>query len=109
MEDIKIAKGAIVDRVKSIDEDEAVATEAQIDAIVQRWQDFTHERWEELNSDREKMEEKTPLMYVRGATVPEDWQERSFAVPTSMRNVEGECRVQVVSYYDVSDDDEEEE
>lgn len=109
LKDIKIAKGAIVDRVKSIDEDEAVATEAQIDAIVQHWQDFTHERWEELNSDREKMGEKTPLMYVRGATVPEDWQERSFAVPTSMRNVEGECRVQVVSYYDVSDDDEEEE
>lgn len=107
--DIEKIKEVIARRVESIDRDEVEAAISQIEGIAQHWREFTHDRWQELNSDREKMKDGIPLIYPRGAKAPEEWQERSFALPTSMRNVEDECRVRVVAYYSTSDDEEEEE
>ena len=100
-------KNKIVSRIKAIDPEEVDDAYEQIDDIVDHWRDYTHDRWQELNTDREKMGEQIPLIHPRGADIPPDWGDAGFELPTSMRSVDQECKVGVIGRYGSFNDGEE--
>ena len=105
---ISIIKDKILDRIELIDPEEIDDAFEQIDDIVDHWWSYDHDRWQELNTDREKMGEQIPLIHPRGADVPDDWGNAGFELPTSMRSVDQECKVGVIGRYGLFDDGEEE-
>lgn len=105
---ISIIKDKILNRIELIDPEEIDDTSEQIDDIVDHWWSYDYERWQELNTDREKMGEQIPLIHPRGADVPDNWGDAGFELPTSMRSVDQECKVSVIGRYGLFDDGEEE-
>ena len=99
-------KGEILQRIEFVDRDEAEEARKQIDDIEEHWNGSHYERWQELNSSRERLGEKVPLMYPRGIEPLGDWGNSGFALPTSMRSVDQECEVEVVGRYDEVEGDE---
>ncbi len=49
---------------------------------------------------------EAPLIYPAGTKPQEDWENRSWATPTSMRSVDADCEATVIANYITSDEDE---
>lgn len=50
---------------------------------------------------------EAPLIYPAGSTPQEEWENRSWPTPTSMRNVDASCEAYVISNYLIDEDEEE--
>ena len=104
LEDIK---QKIASRIGAVDPAEVDSACEQIDELAEHWNAYDHARWQELNVDRVKMQDAIPLIYPRGIEPLPAWGEAGFAVPTSMRSVDQECKVGVRGRYPFSDEDDE--
>jgi hypothetical protein len=81
-------------RVMSIDKAELVDTEKHLYEIVENWRNWNPEVYEEFFGDR-----KIPLMYPSGSIPNVDWNGCGLPTPTSMRNVDSECEIAIITKY----------
>lgn len=84
-------------RVEAVDPEELDGFEEDIRDIEDKWSSGRYDRWQELKT--ENMDEPTPLMFQWGAEEPDYWSGDSFRVPTSMRSVDKECKLEIVGHY----------
>lgn len=49
---------------------------------------------------------EAPLIYPAGTKPQEDWENRSWATPTSMRSVDADCEANVIANYLISEEEE---
>lgn len=90
-----IIKDLILDRVKAIDTNEYEATKKLIEERFGEWirySPLTYGNPMGQNSNN-------PLLYPAGFAVEEEIQNKAWATPTSMRNVDVECVARVINDY----------
>ena len=82
-------KETIRQRVMSTDPNECSATEAQIDAIVQKWSNSPPSRYGGFGPQSQS--EEMPLMYPAGGQQNPLWYQWPYPTPSSMRSVDADC------------------
>jgi hypothetical protein len=87
-------------RVEVIDPERGEALALALKDRLNAWSELRPEKWGRL---RERPE-NPPLMYPAGSEPREEWADLAWSVPTSMRNVDAECRAAIVPRY-LSDED----
>ncbi len=89
---LKHVKETILERVRLIDEGEVKHTAKQLEDIITKWEDWNPSKYHDFWGG-----EDLPLMYPSGTRPNKAWGEnRGFKTLTSMRNVDGECRVKIL-------------
>ena len=83
----------ILNRIKSIDPKELDLTEKYLNEIEDNWKKWKPQRYE-LNQ-----QENDGLMYRSGTYVKYELKNYSYETPTSLRNVDAECRGQISLKY----------
>lgn len=86
------ASDTIIARVKSVEPAEAEATSRELEEIHDEWEGQTPECWGEASGLNNGL---TPLMFPRG----QEPNNGVFTIPTSMRDVEPECLIHIISSY----------
>lgn len=85
-------KNIISDRISSIDSDELDETLAHIDSIIEDWNNWEPQKYQDFTNG-----EELPLMFPAGSRRNEAWGEnRGFPTPTSMRSVDASCEAYVI-------------
>ncbi len=82
-------------RVASIDPDEASTLEALLARRIEEWNRWQPNRWD----DRGRANQDVPLLRWPAAYASAAEAARSWATPTSMRNVDAECEVRITGLY----------
>ena len=82
----------ISDRVRGVDKDELERTMRLLEERLDEWKRLLPPVYGHFfpRSD------DTPLMYPAGSAIPKDWENRVWATPTSMRNVDASCEARVI-------------
>ncbi|CAH8242937.1 hypothetical protein WJ0W_000146 [Paenibacillus melissococcoides] len=88
-------RNIIVERVSNIDVDELIHTEKLLNERIDEWSRYLPPKYGDFAPPTSEL----PLMYPAGTTPLEDWDEKSWPTPTSMRNVDSNCEVQVIKEY----------
>ncbi len=85
----------ISSRVSGIDPAELPRTLKLLEEKMEEWKRFSPSKYGHFffRSD------DTPLMHPAGSTMPEDWENRVWPTPTSMRNVDASCEAVVIGNY----------
>jgi superfamily II DNA/RNA helicase len=89
MPEVKKIKEYIINRVKSVDDTEVEATAEELDKLFQEWRNFSKENNDSIVYKVEKQGSK-PL-----TRRSEEFGGGRWVLPTSMRNVDVECNVEV--------------
>lgn len=89
-------KEIIATRINATDPDELEDTMKHIDYILERWEMWEPQKYQDFNGGDE-----LPLMYPSGTLRNEAWGDRGLPTPTSMRSVDGTCEAYVIEngYY----------
>lgn len=96
-ETIDRIKSIITERITRIDPDELEDTLVQIDSIVEYWNLWEPQKYQDFRAGDE-----LPLMFPAGSRRNEAWGDnRGFQTPTSMRSVDASCEAYVIEngYY----------
>lgn len=83
----------ILDRVKSVDPKELAAVKSKLDEISENWQRWKHQSYELDQAANDG------LMYRSGNYVIDEIKPYSYETPTSLRNVDAECRGKITNTY----------
>ena len=94
-------KTIIADRVKGVDPAELSRTMRILEERLDDWKRFAPPKY----GDFFPLSDDTPLMYAAGSTPPEDWENRVWPTPTSMRNVDASCEATVIGNYTNPDEE----
>lgn len=84
------------ERAQAMRSAHATRVEGMLDRLVAEWERLLPADWGGFSR---KPPDRRPLMYPAGKEPRPEWQGLSWAVPTSMRNVDAECRLIVVQDY----------
>lgn len=87
----------IESRVESIDPDELEATLAQMESIIQRWEDWNPQKWEPERNKDWSYGNAVPLMFFAGTRKNEAWGSGGIETPSSMRSVDAACEADVLA------------
>lgn len=94
----------MIDHVKAVIEEKITETDPselkdalnQMEYVMQRWEDWSPQKWTpDYNSDM-TMGPAVPLIYPNGTQPNEGWNGRGMATPTSMRNVDSTCEANIL-------------
>jgi hypothetical protein len=90
--DKEIISNFIINRIKKIDSNLISDAEKAIKSVFYRWENNVPEVYvaHEMNN------EDVPLMYTSGKMQKKSWENRSFATPTSMRNVDQMSHIKII-------------
>lgn len=88
-------RATILERVRFVDEHEVTAAGNSIDAFVDEWRRVPPTRYGSFGQPQLDV----PLMYPAGSQQLPDWDDRAWATPSSMRNVDVTCNAQPISNY----------
>nr|WP_255724709.1 helicase-related protein [Shimazuella soli] len=92
---IEYCKNIILQRVDHVDESELDDTERMLNYYIQDWDSF-----QPLNyGNASGLNQEIPLIYPYGVAIDEDWKDRSWPTPTSMRSVDVTCEAFITSEY----------
>ena len=83
----------ILSRVKSIDPKEVESVQDKLSEIRENWIQWGHQRYD-LDQ-----QENDGMMFRSGAYVRSDIKSYSYETPTSLRNVDAECRGRITNSY----------
>jgi hypothetical protein len=95
-------KTIIASRVDGVDPSESPRTLRLLGEKLEEWKRFLPPRY----GDFFARSDDTPLMHPAGSTLLEDWEDRVWPTPTSMRNVDASCEAMVIGNYTNPDDEE---
>lgn len=88
-------RSTILEKVASSDPQEDGETRAMIDEVLAAWRGFRPPKYGDFGPPTEEC----PLMYQSGGQQHPLWNDRPFATPTSMRNVDATCDARVLANY----------
>lgn len=88
-------RSTILERIRFVDEHEVTAAGNSIDAFVEEWRRVPPTRYGSFGQPQLDV----PLMYPAGSQQLPDWDDRAWATPSSMRNVDVTCNAQPISNY----------
>tara|TARA_Y100001958_G_scaffold158536_1_gene156702 strand:- start:6360 stop:9983 length:3624 start_codon:yes stop_codon:yes gene_type:complete len=96
----KIIKQIILDKVAATDKSEYEDTAQKIEDIFNRWEDFSElTDWGNMGGTVPSAQEYY-LMFPFGKEPPSYMKDQTFRTLTSMRNVDAECKGQIIERYD---------
>ena len=95
-EKIAYIKDVIEARVKEVDEEELDETMTRFDAVLEEWAGRQPECWTPKYDKNQAFLEDLPLIFSSGSIEHENWKDRSFRTPTSMRNVDASCEAEIM-------------
>lgn len=82
------------DRISIVDPDEMEQAHHVLRNRIAQWK-----RWQRTNWQYFESYEDPPLLRLAGAYATSEWASMSWPTPTSMRNVDAECRAEVTLLY----------
>jgi hypothetical protein len=85
----------ILGRIEAIDPSERPQTEEMLSAIFDKWARIGAHQWGKMHVSQFQ-NDNIPLMAASGNNVDADYGEMPFMTPTSMRNVDATCGVEVI-------------
>lgn len=88
-------RSTILERVEGADPTESAETDTMIGEILSDWSAFRPPKYGDFSPPTEE----TPLMFPAGGQQHPLWNDRPFATPTSMRNVDATCDARVLAVY----------
>jgi hypothetical protein len=88
-------RSTILERVAGADFGELAETDAMINEILAAWTSYPPSKYGDFSPPTEEC----PLMYPAGAQQHPLWNDRPFATPTSMRNVDATCDAKLLTTY----------
>jgi hypothetical protein len=93
----------IMDRVQKVEPDEVARVLAVLGQIFMEWKRLPPDVYGSF-SDQDRV---VPMMYPSGTHPKESWDQRSYATPSSMRNVDANCNAKEISSFpDISENGE---
>lgn len=92
-------RSTVLDQVDAADPAEADETRSMLDEIFGAWSAYQPTRYGDFGPSLPE----APLMYPSGTQPNPLWQDRAFATPTSMRNVDASCDARIFNMYPVPD------
>jgi hypothetical protein len=84
----------IINRVCMINPEEVDNTVKALSKVLKIWKNTQPQIYQDFRKG-----EETPLMYPLGTTPNLNWDGRGFPTPTSMRNVDSTCEVEIINHY----------
>lgn len=90
----------ILERVRKVDEDELVDSEAELNSILEIWKSYCPPNFGQMAGTPNTQ----TLMYPMGRIRNEDFEAEAFPVLTSMRNVDATCMARVLTTYPDSEE-----
>jgi hypothetical protein len=87
-------KRIILARVSSVDPEERANVERVFGRRANEWR-----RWERLHWDVPAQDSEIPMLRMAGSYVSRERERLSWAIPTSMRNVDAECEGVITQLY----------
>lgn len=87
----------VLDRVAKIDPAELGRVQEVFDRRMTEWKSGQRPRW--TSNELKESPEDAPLMHRHGEYVPSQWNRLSWPTPTSLRNVDAECQVEISQLY----------
>ena len=88
--------GEIERRCSAVDPEHAASLKSKLQALIAKWASVQPSRW----GDFGKPDALRPLMYPAGSTPLSEWANSAWSTPSSMRNVDVECRAEVIASYE---------
>ena len=95
-------RAVIESRVKEVDSDELDRTLRYFDELVNHWKRIRPPIYGSFGPPGSDI----PLMYPAGSEPLEDWRNRSWSTPSSMRNVDANCEAVTITQFPQPDEDE---
>lgn len=89
-------------RVSRVDKNEEELTLKLLTERFEDWSRLAPSRY----GDFFYKDQEAPLMYPAGIKPQEDWEDRSWATPSSMRNVDADCEANIIANYLNSEEEE---
>jgi len=83
-------------RCLSVDPEHASSLKSKLRTLMSKWDSVKPSRW----GDFGKLDALRPLMYPAGSTPLPAWANSAWSTPSSMRNVDVECRAEVIASYE---------
>lgn len=88
--------GRIERRCSAVDPEHAGSLKSKLKMLISKWDSVKPSRW----GDFGKPDAQRPLMYPAGSTPLSEWANSAWSTPSSMRNVDVECRAEVIASYE---------
>jgi len=92
---IEAINGIIRERVTNVDRDEVDLSVSLVRERFDQWRRVLPPRYGNFGPPAREI----PLMYPAGSEPLPDWENKSWATPSSMRNVDASCEAQVIARY----------
>lgn len=99
---IKQVSEIIRRRVSGVDENEAKLTLKLLTERLEDWARLSPSRYGDFFYN----DPEAPLIYPAGTKPQEDWENRSWSTPSSMRSVDADCEANVIAKYLTSDEED---
>ena len=90
-----LVRTVIEERVEGVDESEREATMIQLEAELEHWMNIAPPRYGGWGAS----DEEVPLLHPAGSVPLPKWEGKSWATPSSMRDVDASCEAQVLGSY----------
>lgn len=91
---LEFLRNIIVSRVESIDPEEVQNVKIVFNRRIDEWKKWQRTRWSATWDNQD-----APLLREAGGYVMPDWVPISWPTPTSMRNVDAECQIEITRLY----------
>ena len=92
-------RSTIMDRVGTVEPEESGRVERVLDRIMKDWRELPPRVYGSFSPKPEDV----PLMYPSGRHPFEEWDERAYPTPWSMRNVDANCNARPIATYGDND------
>jgi hypothetical protein len=87
----------ILKRVALVEPDERARVAALLDRIFKEWRRLPPDVYGSFSTPSDSV----PFLYPSGTHPSEQWDDRAYATPSSMRNVDASCQAKVISVFPI--------
>jgi hypothetical protein len=94
-------KNVIGTRIQDIEPDEVESTLKLLSEKILEWNRYLPSKYGDFAPPTEEL----PLMYPAGNSPLDEWEDKSWATPSSMRNVDASCEAKVIQNYIEGEED----
>jgi hypothetical protein len=95
-------KTIIGKRISDIEPEEMETTLKLLNEKISEWNRYLPSKYGDFSPPTEEL----PLMYPAGSSPLDEWEDKSWGTPSSMRNVDANCEAKVIQNYKVDGEEE---